>query len=58
MNKNEFAKLVTLREKKKVQVNIAQIKEILSIVFDELRKMEDVEIIKFIKGKRKSREAK
>lgn len=32
MNLNDFAKLVTQKEGKKKQVNIAQIKEILKIV--------------------------
>ena len=53
MNKNGFVKIIALREKKKVQVNIAQIKEILSIVFDELGKMEDTDMVKFVRGRKK-----
>jgi hypothetical protein len=38
MNLNTFAKKITLREGGKKSMSIAQVKEVVSIVFDELRK--------------------
>lgn len=38
MNLNEFAKKITLKEGGKKNLSIAQVKEVIRLVFDELRK--------------------
>ncbi len=38
MNLNEFAKKITLKEGGKKSLSIAQVKEVIRLVFDELRK--------------------
>jgi hypothetical protein len=37
MNLNDLAKRITLKEGKKKHLSIAQVKEVLSLVFEELR---------------------
>ena len=56
MNLNKFAIDVTLKEAKKRQVSIAQVKEIMKIVFEKLAKEEDKEVLKLIKRYKKSSE--
>jgi hypothetical protein len=38
MNLNDFAKKITLAEGKKLSLPIAQVKEVIRLVFQELRK--------------------
>lgn len=57
MNKNEFAKQITLVEGKKVQLSIAQVKEVLKLFCDAMKDWDDKQIIKFIR-EQKTREAK
>ena len=52
MNKNEFAKIITLKEGKKIAISVAQVKEVLKIIVDAVSTWEDKDIIKFFKGKR------
>jgi len=49
MNFNELARKVALRERGKIQVSIAQIKEIQGLVIDELSKLSDGEIVKEVR---------
>lgn len=49
MNQNEFVKTITLLEGKKISLSIAQIKECLKLFRQELAKLSDEEIIKFIR---------
>ena len=48
MNMNEFAKTVVLKEGKKINLSIAQVKEVVSITMRELATMSDEEILKTI----------
>jgi hypothetical protein len=50
---NDFAKEVTLMEGLKKQVSIAQVKEIMKIIFTELAKMELSEVEKILKKYRR-----
>ena len=43
MNLNNWAKEITLKEKKKKQVSIAQVKEIMKIILTDLAKMPENE---------------
>ena len=52
MNLNEFAKTISLKEGKKIQVNIAQIKEIMKCIFQVLSTYENEEIIKSLYKKK------
>lgn len=49
INLNKLAKNISLAEGKKVQINIAQIKEVLKCVFFELKKYSDEDILEAIK---------
>ena len=49
MNLNKLAKEVTLKEGKKVNTSIAQVKEIMSILFQSLSKMSVLEVADIIK---------
>lgn len=49
MNLNELARIITLREKGNKQVSIAQIKEIMKILFEEMSTWEPVELFKVLK---------
>lgn len=49
INMNEFATKVALEEKGKVEINIAEIKQILRITMEELGKFEDNQILELIK---------
>lgn len=41
---NDFAKLITSLEGNKKSINIAQVKEIMKIIFTEMSKMKDSQI--------------
>jgi hypothetical protein len=41
---NDFAKLITSLEGNKKSINIAQVKEIMKIIFTEMSKMSDAQI--------------
>lgn len=49
MNLNDFAKEVTLKEGKKLNLSIAQVKEVLKIAFTKLCKMDIEEVSKLLK---------
>jgi hypothetical protein len=49
INMNEFAVKVALKEKGKVEANIAEIKQILKITMEELGEFEDDQILELIK---------
>lgn len=49
MNLNELAKKVTKEEGKKVNLSIAQVKEVIRIVFTELNAMHDPEILSMVR---------
>jgi len=49
MNLNEFAKHIAYKEKGKSEVNIAQIKEIMKIIFTKLALLEPLELFKILK---------
>ena len=49
MNINKFAKLVTEREGKKKQQNIAQVKETLRVTKDIIREYEGTDIYQLIR---------
>lgn len=49
MNLNKFARRVTLAEGKKVQISIAQVKEVIRIVLSEMAALPPEEAIKMIK---------
>jgi len=53
INRNKLAKWIAGREGQKVQVNIAQIKEVMRCLFLELGEFEDKEIIALINKVRK-----
>jgi len=53
MNLNKMARVITLKESKKREVNIAQIKEILKITLIELGTFPNDEIIRTIERYRK-----
>lgn len=48
INLNKMAKDISVVEGKKVEVNIAQIKEVLSIALNELSKYEDEDILALV----------
>ena len=48
-NLNNLAKLIALREKGKKEVSIAQIKEIMKILFRWLARQEPIEVFKILK---------
>lgn len=48
MDLNKFAKTVTLKEGKKINLSIAQVKEVIAIVFKELATLSNEEIIKTV----------
>lgn len=49
MNLNDFAKRITLKEGKKVNLSIAQVKEVISLVLKELDKVKLSEVVKLLK---------
>ncbi len=49
MNLNELAKKVTLKEGLKQSISIAQVKEVIRIVFTELNGMHDPEILSMVR---------
>lgn len=48
VNLNDMAKRITLKEGKKRQVSIAQVKEVMKLTFEELAELEIEEITKII----------
>jgi hypothetical protein len=46
---NDFAKLITLREGKKISLPIGQVKEVIRLVMEELRVQSDEGIIKIVR---------
>lgn len=54
INQNNLAKLISESEKGKIQVNIAQIKEVQKCLLIELSKFPDEEILKLINKIRKN----
>ena len=48
MNLNKLARKITLREGKKKQMSIAQIKEVMKLVFQELSQMGFNEVLKIL----------
>ena len=54
INQNVLAKLISESEMGKVQVNIAQIKEVQKCLLKELAKYSDEEILKLINKVRKN----
>lgn len=55
MNLNDLARTVTLREGKKRSVSIAQVKEIMRILFEELSKKPFLDVWDIIKRYKKKR---
>ena len=53
INQNSLVKSISEKEGKKVEVNIAQIKEVVKCTFEELAYYTDDEIIKLINSFRK-----
>lgn len=49
MNLNELARRITLEEKGKKEVSIAQVKEIMKLVFEYLTTIEPLELFKILK---------
>jgi len=49
MNLNALAKHIAYKERGKSEVNIAQIKEIMKIIFIELANLEPLELFKILK---------
>jgi len=56
MNFNDLAVKVSVRERGKIQVSIAQIKEIQGIVIDELGKLSDEEMVREVRRYCRQRE--
>ncbi len=48
MNLNKLAQTVTLKEGKKQSISIAQVKEVMKILFQELAKEKPSEVLKII----------
>jgi len=49
MNLNELAKTITLSEGGKISISIAQVKEVMKILFRELNEYSDEDILKTIR---------
>lgn len=49
INLNKLAREITLGESGKVEVNIAQVKEIMKLVFEKLATIEPLELFKILK---------
>ena len=49
MNLNELAKEITLAEGGKTEVSIAQVKEIMRLLFERLAELEPLELFKILK---------
>jgi len=48
MNLNDLAKQITLEESGKREVSIAQVKEIMKIIFEKLTELEPLELFKLL----------
>ena len=49
LNLNELAKEITLKESGEIEVSIAQVKEIMKLVFEKLATIEPLELFKILK---------
>ncbi len=49
INLNKFAREITLEEAGEVEVNIAQVKEIMKLVFEKLARLEPLELFEILK---------
>ena len=49
MNLNELARTITLKESGKQEVSIAQVKEIMKLLLEELCLLEPLELFKILK---------
>ena len=49
MDLNELAREITLEESGKTEVNIAQVKEIMRIMFEKLATLEPLELFRILK---------
>lgn len=49
MNLNKLAREITLKEAGKQEVSIAQVKEVMRLVFEKLAKLEPLELFKLLK---------
>jgi len=49
LNLNEFAREITLKEAGKIEVSIAQVKEIMKLVFKKLAQLEPLELFQILK---------
>ena len=49
LNLNELAREITLKESGKIEVSIAQVKEIMKLVFEKLTTIEPLELFKILK---------
>lgn len=47
-NLNQMAKRITLKEGKKIQVNIGQVKEVMRLMLLELKAMKPSEVLKLL----------
>jgi len=49
INLNKLAKEITLEEAGKEEISIAQVKEVMRLVFEKLAKLEPLELFKILK---------
>jgi len=49
LNLNKLAKEITLKEAGEIEVSIAQVKEIMRLVFEKLAQIEPLELFKILK---------
>jgi len=49
MDMNEFAKRITLKEGKKKSLSIAQVKEVIRLVMEELAKEDNADIVRIVR---------
>lgn len=49
MNLNEFARRITLKESGKKEISIAQVKEVMKLIFEEICCWEPLELFKVLK---------
>ena len=55
VNLNELSRRIALREGKKKQVSIAQVKEVLSIALDELANANPIDVAQTLKARKHTR---
>lgn len=49
MNLNKLARAITLKEGKKIQISIAQVKEVMKILLTELAMLDDKEVQRILR---------